>query len=92
MFANCKQRPKSKGKGKRKMKRHHLGPWAHTASATSDPEDKSEEEEELEKKDKVKDAPPAYTKKNLMTAIKKLSIGEREDLMETMVLDSDQDF
>jgi hypothetical protein len=51
-----------------------------------------EEEEELEKKDKAKDVPSAYTKKNLMTAIKKLSIDKREDLMKTMALNSDQDF
>jgi hypothetical protein len=26
MFANCKERPKTKGKGKPRMKKHHLGP------------------------------------------------------------------
>jgi hypothetical protein len=41
---------------------------------------------------KVKDAPPAYMKKNLMTATKKLSIDEREDLLDSMALKSDQDF
>jgi hypothetical protein len=92
MFANCKKRPKPKGKGKGKMKRHHLGPRACTASTTSDQEEESEEEEEAEKDKKAKDVPPAYTKKNLMTAIKKLSIDEREDSMETMALKSDQDF
>ena len=59
---------------------------------TSDPEEESEEEEELEKKDKAKDAPPAYMKKNLMTAISNLSVDKKEDLKETMALDSDQDF
>jgi hypothetical protein len=92
MFANCKKRPKSKGKGKGKMKRCYLGPRACAASATSDPEEESKEEEEPGKKDKAKDVPPAYMKKNLMTAIKKLSVDEREDLMETMALNSDQDF
>jgi hypothetical protein len=92
MFANCKERPKPKGKCKPRMKRCHLGPRARTASATSDPEEESEEEEEEERKDKVKDAPSAYTKKNLMTAIKKLSIDEREDLLDSMALKSDQDF
>jgi hypothetical protein len=93
MFANCKERPKAKGKGKPRMKRCHLGPQACTAIATSDPEEGSEEEEEEEEwKDKVKDAPPAYTKNNLMTAIKKLSVNEREDLLDSMALKSDQDF
>jgi hypothetical protein len=74
MFADCKERPKSKGKGKGRMKRHHIGPRACTANATSDPKEGSDEEEE--EKDKAKDVPPAYMKKNLMTAIKKLSINE----------------
>jgi hypothetical protein len=60
---------------------------------TSDPEEGSEEEEEEEeRKVKVKDMPPAYTKKNLMTAIKKLSVDEREDLLDSMALKLDQDF
>jgi hypothetical protein len=92
MFANCKERPKTKDKGKGRMKRCHPGPRVYAASATSEPEEESEEEEEAEKDKKAKDVPPAYTKKNLMTAIKKLSIDEREDLMETMALESDQDF
>jgi hypothetical protein len=92
MFANCKERPKTKDKGKGRMKRCHPGPRVCAASATSEPEEESEEEEEAEKDKKAKDVPPAYTKKNLMTAIKKLSIDEREDLMETMALESDQDF
>jgi len=100
LFANCKERPKSKGKGKGKgkgrMKRHHLGPRACTANATSDPKEGSdeeeEEEEEEEEKDKAKDVPPAYMKKNLMTAIKKLSVDKREDLLDSMALKSDQDF
>jgi hypothetical protein len=92
MFANCKERPKTKGKGKGRMKRCRPGPQACAASTTSDPEEESEEEEEAEKDKKAKDAPPAYTKKNLITAIKKLSIDKREDLMETMALESDQDF
>jgi hypothetical protein len=76
IFANCKERPKSKGKGKPRVKRHHLGPQACAANATSDLEEGSDEEEEEEEKDKAKDVPPAYMKKNLMTAIKKLSIDE----------------
>jgi hypothetical protein len=92
MFANCKERPKTKGKGKPRMKRCHLGPQACAASATSDPKEGSEEEEEEERKDKAKDVPPAYTKKNLMTAIKKPSIDKREYLLDSMALKSDQDF
>jgi hypothetical protein len=92
MFANCKERPKPKGKGKPRMKRRHLGPWACAASAASNPKEGLEEEEEEERKDKAKDVPPAYMKKNLMTAIKKLSVNEREDLLDSMALESDQDF
>jgi hypothetical protein len=93
MFANCKEKPKTKDKGKGRMKRHCPGPRVCTASMTSDLEEESkEEEEEAEKDKKVKDVPPAYMKKNLMTAIKKLSVDEREDLMDSMALKSDQDF
>jgi hypothetical protein len=64
------------------------------ANVTPDLEEKSsgEEEEEEEEKGKAKDMPPVYTKKNLMTAIKKLSIDEQEDLLDSMALESDQDF
>jgi hypothetical protein len=44
------------------------------ADVTPDLEEESSGEEE--EKNKEKDTPPTYTKKNLMAAIKKLSIDE----------------
>jgi hypothetical protein len=61
------------------------------ANTTSDLKEESSGEAE-EEKDKAKDTPPAYTKKNLMTAIKKLSVNKREDLLDSMALKCDQDF
>jgi len=52
----------------------------------------SDEEEEEEETSKEMDAPPAYSKKNLMAAIKKLSIEDRDDLLDTVALDFNQDF
>jgi hypothetical protein len=43
-------------------------------AANITPDIKEELSEEEEDKDKEKDVPPAYTKKNLMAAIKKLSV------------------
>jgi len=51
-----------------------------------------EEEEEEEETSKKMDAPPAYSKKNLMAAIKKLSMEDCNDLLDTVALDFDQDF
>ena len=56
---------------------------------TLDIEEESSGEEE---KDKEKDVPPAYMKKNIMAAIKKLSVNEHEESLNSVALDSDQDF
>jgi len=47
---------------------------------------------EEEKTSKEMDAPPTYSKKNLMAVIKKLSMEDRDDLLDTVALDFDQDF
>jgi hypothetical protein len=87
LYANCEKRPKRKGKGKGRQP--NTRPRARAADATPSIEEvPSEGEDEA----KEAEAPPAYTKKNIMTAIKKLSMEEREDLLDTMALESDQDF
>jgi len=55
-------------------------------------EEVSSEEEEEKETSKEMDAPPAYSKKNLMAAIKKLSMEDRDELLDTVALDFDQDF
>jgi len=52
----------------------------------------SDEEEEEEEASKETDVPPAYSRKSLMAAIKKLSMEDCDDLLDTVALDFDQDF
>jgi hypothetical protein len=56
---------------------------------TPDIEEESSGEEE---KDKEKDVPPAYMKKNIMAAIKKLSVNKCKDLLNSVALNSNQNF
>jgi hypothetical protein len=58
-------------------------------SATIEEISSEDEEEEEPKKE---EAPPPYTKKKLVTAIRKLSSTDCEDLIDTLAIDSDQDF
>jgi hypothetical protein len=88
-YKDCKEQPKDNKKGKgKKGRRFKQWAWATSMPSTSGEESNNEEEE----KDKEKEALPAYTKKNLMTAIKKMTVKEWEDLLDSMALDSDQDF
>jgi hypothetical protein len=58
-------------------------------SATIEEVSSEDKEEEEPKKE---EAPPPYTKKKLVTAIKKMSTAKHEDLMDTLAINSDQDF
>jgi hypothetical protein len=51
-----------------------------------------EQSDDKEEERKEKDALPAYMKKNIMAAIKKLSVNKQEDLLDSVALDSNQDF
>ena len=89
LYSECPQNPKKKKKrqftkkpGKPKARAADAGTSASVKEVTSDEESEKEEE----------DAPPPYTKKKIMAAIKALSVEEREDLMDNMALESDQDF
>ena len=44
------------------------------------------------KTSKEVDAPPTYSKKNLMAAIKKLSMKDCDDLLDSAALNFNQDF
>jgi len=52
----------------------------------------SDSKEEEKKASKQADAPPTYSKKDLMAAIKKLSMEDRDNLLDSAALNFDQDF
>jgi len=93
LYRDCEERPKCKGKGKQRTPKIQPKPRVQTADASASiKEVSSDSEEEETKASKETDAPPAYSKKNLMAAIKKLSMEDRDDLLDTMALDFNQDF
>ena len=94
LYWNCPERPKHKGKNKQKVPKTQPRPrvWmADTSASIKEVSSKEEEEEEEEEEETSKemDTPPAYSKKNLMAAIKKLSMKDRDDLLDTVALDFD---
>src|SRR6267142_2219240 len=93
LYRNCEERPKRKGKGQQRTPRVRLKPRARTAEASATIEEvSSESEDEGTQTSKKVDAPPTYSKKDLMAAIKKLSMEDRNDLLDSAALDFDQDF
>ena len=83
---DCPSKPKApKGKQKGASKPRQR---ARTAE-TGEEEESSGKEDQTEE---VNDSPPAYAKKDLMAAIKKMKIEDREELLDQCALDSDQDF
>jgi len=83
---DCPSKPKGpKGKQKGPMKPK---PRARAAE-TGEEEEPSDKEDQTEE---INDSPPAYAKKDLMAAIKKMKIEDREELLDQCALDSDQDF
>jgi hypothetical protein len=90
LYENCDRNP-NRGKKKKKNReerKRRFKPRARAVNASASAKEASSDED-TEKED---EAPPAYTKKNLMAAIKKLSVEEREDLLDNVALESDQDF
>src|SRR6267142_329342 len=93
LYRDCEERPKCKGKGKQRTPRVRPKPKARTAEASASIEEvSSDSEEEGTQTSKKVDAPPAYSKKDLMAAIKKLSMEDRDDLLDSAALNFDQDF
>src|SRR6267142_175903 len=93
LYRDCEDRPKHKGKGKQRTPKIQPKPRVRTADASASiKEVSSDSKAEEEKTSKETDAPPAYSKKNLMAAIKKLSMEDRDDLLDTVALNFDQDF
>src|SRR6267142_4898594 len=93
LYRDCEERPKHKGKGKQRTPRVRPKPRARIAEASASiKEVSSDSEEEGTQTSKKVDTPPAYSKKDLMAAIKKLSMEDRDDLLDSAALDFDQDF
>jgi len=66
--------------------------WTAETSATIEEVSSDSKEEEEKKTRKQTEAPPAYSKKDLMVAIRKLSMEDHDDLLDSVALDFDQDF
>jgi len=89
-YRKCPERPKRQDKQETPMPRPK--PRARVADTLPFIEETSSEEEEEEETSPAADTPPAYAKRSLLAAIRKLSMQDREDLLDTMGPDSDQDF
>src|SRR6266850_2296540 len=92
LYQNCPERPRCKGKNKQKAPKTWPRPRVRMADTSASIEEVSSEEEEEKETSKETDTPSAYSKKNLMAAIKKLSMEDRDELLDTVALDFDQDF
>src|SRR6267142_2475564 len=93
LYRDCEDRPKCKGKGKQRTPKIRPKPRVRTADASASiKEVSSDSKEEETKTNKEMDTPPAYSKKNLMAAIKKLSMEDRDDLLDTVALNFNQNF
>jgi len=90
-YRKCPERPKSQGKNNQETPKPRPKPRARAADTSASIEEMSSEEEE-EGTSVAADAPPAYSRQSLAAAIKKLSMQDHEDLLDTVALDSDQDF
>jgi len=89
-YRKCPERPKHQDEQETPTPRPK--PRVRVADTLPFIEETSSEEKEEEATSPTADAPPAYAKRSLLAAIRKLSMQDREDLLDTMGPDSDQDF
>jgi hypothetical protein len=83
---DCPSKPKNpKGKQKGLLRPR---PYARMAK-TGEGEESSDKKDQTEE---VNNSPPAYAKKDLMAAIKKMKIEDYKELLDKCALDLDQDF
>jgi len=90
-YRKCPERLKHQDKDKPETPKPRPKPRARAADTSMSIEEMSSEEEE-EGTSVAADAPPAYSRQSLAAAIKKLSMEDREELLDMVALDSDQDF
>jgi hypothetical protein len=85
---DCPSKPKNpKGKQKGASK-----PRSHARTVETGEDEEEGQSDKGDQTEEVNDLPPAYAKKDLMAAIKKMKIEDREELLDQCALDSDQDF
>ena len=88
MYRECPTKPKPKGKGKARAPPGRPRPRARAADTSSSVKDDEDADSEGSKDD-----PPAYTTKDMKAAIKAMTTEEREEFLDTMALETDeQDF
>jgi Retrotransposon gag protein/Zinc knuckle len=85
---DCLLKPKGTFKGKQ---RSSMKPRPRVRTADTGREE-GDNEGEPSPDEEIKDLPPAYAKKDLMAAIKKMKTEDCEELLDQCALDSDQDF
>jgi Zinc knuckle len=85
---DCLLKPKGAFKGKQRAPVRPR-PRVRTADTGGEEGDNKREQSPDEE---TKDLPPAYAKKDLMAAIKKMKIEDCKELLDQCALDSDQDF
>jgi hypothetical protein len=85
---DCPSKPKNP-KGKQKGTSR---PKSHARMAETGEEEEEGHSDKDEQMEEVNDSPPAYAKKDLMAAIKKMKIEDCEELLDQCALDLDQDF
>jgi hypothetical protein len=100
MYRECPTRPKGPPRGKKRPKgkeRRSARPRARAAEASGsniaqeDVDHPSDADEESDAPS-TRTAPPAYSKSELMTAIKAMKTQERDELIETLTMHEDSDF
>ena len=91
-YRDCPERPKCQDKNRKGTPKPWPKPKAWAADTFASIEEMSSEEEEEEKTSMTADAPLAYSRQSLAAAIKELSMQDHEDLLDTVALNSDQDF
>src|SRR5487761_1260217 len=88
MYRECPTKPKPKGKGKARAPPGCPRPHTRAADTSSSVKDGEDADSEGSKDD-----PPAYTTKDMKVAIKAMTTEEREEFLDTMALETDeQDF
>jgi len=86
-YIKCPERPKRQDKNKQETPK----PQVQVADTLPFVEETTSKEEE-EETSTTADTPPAYSRRSLVAAIKKLSMQDHGDLLDMMAPDSDQDF
>jgi hypothetical protein len=94
LYRDCPDRPPDRrNKGKGKERRKPFKPRACVLEASgSAADDEDSQGETTEEEETSKNAPPAYSKKDIMTAIKTMRTQDHDELVEELSVIGDSDF